>query len=55
MSEWTFYAMDWEFFAYDDGDLTFDIFTADPNLTVFDSTLLLDRISRNKIYSVQNY
>jgi len=39
----------WEIFGYDTGIRTFETFTSDPDLNVFDATLLIERSSRNKV------
>lgn len=44
--------VDWEFYAYDNGDLTFLDFTGSPERTVADARQDLVRTSRNKVYKM---
>ncbi len=52
---WTYKSVQWELFGYDNGDWTFDEFTFDPNVTVYDSGILLERVSRNLVYNLDAY
>ncbi len=54
MPGWELYQRDWEFFSYDTGAYSFDVLTMDPNLTIYDATVILERISRNKKYHIEN-
>jgi hypothetical protein len=45
--------VDWEFFAYDNGEkYPFEVFTSGQDVDVYDSSLILQRISRNKLYNL---
>jgi len=53
LPDWELYHMDWEFFGYDTGDYSYDVLTTDESLTVWESTVVLERITRNKKYKVE--
>lgn len=53
-SDWTFVSINWELVGYDNGDWTFDEFTTEPGVTLYDSSRWIDRVSRNKIYNIDD-
>ncbi len=47
------YRVNWEIFGYDCGNLSFDIFTS-TDQSVYDSIVELKRMSRNKLYHIED-
>jgi len=52
---WDYSWVQWELFGYDDGDWTFDDFTFDPDVTLYDSGVIVERVSRNLVYNLDKY